>query len=215
MEEGKSLPSSVVTRDPLSAAIEPALKVGAACAGAGFLFGSAAGIVRGLPPGLSGGISALQTFAIGTVFSMTRTGIVQAWTVNGVPPVGRDLTIASTIAGAVSGGGVGFIARGRGNVLPGAIMFSLFGAAGQSIYNRWTTPKEAVPKQNFWKRMAEKSWTPFKVLSNEEYAEMLKEKMLRVDVEIAILDDKIAALKEQQLIEESSISGAAEGTNDR
>ena len=84
-------------------------------------------------------------------------------------------------------------------------MFSIFGAAGQSIYNRWTAPKEVVPKQNFWKRMAEKSWTPFKVLTNEEYADMLKEKMLKVDVEIAVLDDKIAALKEQQLREESKL----------
>lgn len=156
----------------------------------------------------------MQTFAIGTIFSVTRTGIVQAWTVNGVPPVRRDLTIASTIAGAVSGGGVGFIARGRANVLPGAIMFSLFGAAGQSIYNRWTAPKEVVSKQNFWKRMADKSWTPFKVLSNEEYAEMLKEKMLKVDVEIAVLDDKIAALKEQQLREDSNTTEVPEGRND-
>lgn len=46
--------------------------------------------------------------------------------------------------------------------------------------------------------MSKKSWTPFKVLTNEEYTEMLRERMLKVDVEIAVLDDKIAALKEQQ-----------------
>lgn len=77
-------------------------------------------------------------------------------------------------------------------------MFAIFGAAGQYVHNRYTAPKEVKPRENFWKRMSEKSWTPFKVLTNEEYTEMLRERMLKIDVEIAVLDDKIAALKEQQ-----------------
>lgn len=84
-------------------------------------------------------------------------------------------------------------------------MFTIFGAGGQHIYNRWTAPKDldAEPKKNFWKRMSERSWTPFRVLSNDEYAEMLREKVLKLDVEIAVLDDKIVGLKEQQLREEA------------
>lgn len=77
-------------------------------------------------------------------------------------------------------------------------MFAIFGAAGQHIYNRYTAPTDVRPRENFWKRMSEKSWTPFKVLTNDEYAEMLRDRMLKLDVEIAVLDDKIAALKEQQ-----------------
>lgn len=123
---------------------------------------------------------------------------MNAWTIDGKPPAPRDLTKASSLAGALSGGAAGFIFRGRSNILPGAVMFAIFGAVGQHIHNRYTAPKDVQPRENFWKRMSEKSWTPFKVLTNEEYAEMLRERMLKIDVEIAVLDDKIAALKEQE-----------------
>lgn len=82
-------------------------------------------------------------------------------------------------------------------------MFAIFGAAGQYIHNRYTAPRDVQPRENFWKRISEKSWTPFKVLTNEEYTEMLRGRMLKIDVEIALLDDKIAALKEQQLSAEA------------
>jgi hypothetical protein len=35
-------------------------------------------------------------------------------------------------------------------------------------------------------------------LTDEQYAEMLRERLLKVDVEIAILDDKITAIKKDQ-----------------
>lgn len=37
-------------------------------------------------------------------------------------------------------------------------------------------------------------------LTDEQYAEMLRERKLKVDVEIAILDDKIAAIKKDQAV---------------
>ncbi|KJX99284.1 hypothetical protein TI39_contig364g00012 [Zymoseptoria brevis] len=185
-------------RDPSFAAIEPALKVGAACGGVGFLFGGAAGIVRGAPGFLFASASAIQTFAIGSTFTAVRLGIIHAWTTESRPTTPLDRTKASAIAGGFTGGLIGFITRGRSNAIPGAIMFTLFGAGGQHVYNKWTAAPSAEPKKNFWRRMSDKSWTPFKVLTNEEYAEMLKEKMLKLDVEIAIIDDKIAGLKEQQ-----------------
>lgn len=80
-------------------------------------------------------------------------------------------------------------------------MFSLFGFLGQTAYNRLSVKSEIVrdeSKQGFWRRMSEKSWSPVKVMNDQEYAEMLKEKMLKVDAEISIVDDKIAALRKQQ-----------------
>ena len=78
-------------------------------------------------------------------------------------------------------------------------MWSIFGAAGQYSYNLWAVPRQIGPQgPGFWQRMSEKSWTPFRVLSNEEYATMLKEKQLRLDVEISIIEDKIAAIKKEQ-----------------
>lgn len=89
---------------------------------------------------------------------------------------------------------------------------AFFGFAGQSLYNRWSAPKEFVestePKQGFWQ-----SLIPMKHLTNEQYAEMLKERLLKVEVEIAILDEKIAALKKGQ--QQQQVQPPAEGKSDR
>lgn len=166
----------------------------------GFVFGGASGIIRGAPGFLFASASGLQTFALGSSFSFLRTIITHVWTPEGQPTAPRDAVKASALAGGVSGGALGFLTRGRSNGIPGAIMFTIFGAGGQLVYNRWTAPKDlnAEPKKNFWRRMSEKRWTPFRVLSDDEYADMLREKVLKLDVEIAVLDDKIVGLREQQ-----------------
>lgn len=78
-------------------------------------------------------------------------------------------------------------------------MIGLFGGIGQAIYNSSSRSQvtDDEPKPGFWKRMSEKGWSPMRMMTNEEYAEMLREKMLKVDVEISILDDKIVALRKQ------------------
>lgn len=100
---------------------------------------------------------------------------------------------------------MGLLLRGRSNVIPGLVMFSLFGFAGQVAYNTFTSSAAVTtqdPQQGFWRRMSEKSWSPITVMNDEQYIELLKEKMLKVDVEISIVDDRIAALREQQQAEE-------------
>ncbi|KAI5357665.1 hypothetical protein Slin15195_G035420 [Septoria linicola] len=190
-------------KDPFADDFKTAVKVGLASGSAGFLFGGAVGILKGLPTFLSAGATSLQTFGLGAVFTQTRLTIIRAWTTEQQLPTPGELTTATAVAGGFSGGAIGALFRGRRNVVPGAIMWSIFGATGQVLYNRWSAvPQQSVARgPGFWKRMSEKSWTPFTVLSNEEYAEMLKEKMLKVDVELSILDDKIAAIKEQQKAE--------------
>jgi len=103
------------------------------------------------------------------------------------------------------------VLRGRSNVLPGAVMFTLFGFLGQSFYNKIAATKdvEGGPKKGFWQRMADRKWSPVTVLSNEEYAAMLRERQLKIDVEIALIDDKIAALRKQ---EEASASVTSDAT---
>lgn len=90
--------------------------------------------------------------------------------------------------------------RGRSHVLPGAVMFTLFGFLGQTTYNKLAASSyvDTGPKKGFWARVAERKWSPMKVLSNEEYAEMLRERQLKIDMEIALIDDKIAALRTEQ-----------------
>ena len=92
---------------------------------------------------------------------------------------------------------------GPRNVLPGALMFGIFGYGGQTLYNfldNEHTSKlspEAVHKPNMFQRFASLKWSPVSVLSDTEYEAMLREKVLKFDVEIALLDDRIAVLKKQ------------------
>jgi hypothetical protein len=51
--------------------------------------------------------------------------------------------------------------------------------------------------------MTENKWSPVKLLNDEEHANLLREKLLNVEVEIALIDDKIAALKAQESKSES------------
>ncbi|KAK5167675.1 uncharacterized protein LTR77_007374 [Saxophila tyrrhenica] len=200
-------------RDAIVATIEPALKVGTACGTAGFLFGGAAGIVKGTTPFIFASVSGVQTFALGAAFWATRSGIVQAWTPGDQQLPSADLIKASTIAGGVTGGAVALLTRGRANFLPGALMFSIFGFAGQMASNNLYKRREAAEhdaKPGFWRRMSDKPWSPVTVMSNEDYAKMLNEKLLRVDAEISIMDDRIAALKKAQEAQASEASSPKE-----
>ena len=84
-------------------------------------------------------------------------------------------------------------------------MFSLFGAGGQAIANwRATRIANATPKTSsgFWSR-----WSPIKQLSDQDYVNILEEKLLRVEADIALIDDRIKELRESE-------SQAKEGGSD-
>jgi hypothetical protein len=79
----------------------------------------------------------------------------------------------------------------------------LAGYAGQAWQN-WraaipVTPQSENPRRGFWESMT--SIGVVTHLSDEQYAEMLRERLLKVDVEIAVLDDKIAAIKKDQAVQ--------------
>jgi len=80
------------------------------------------------------------------------------------------------------------------------IFFSLFGGAGQLVANAidWT------PKDPAAGGFLKSKWSPVTFLSDEEYEKILEEKLLRVEVEIAIVDDNI---KELLAAEERSNKG--------
>ncbi|KAJ9665742.1 hypothetical protein H2201_004229 [Coniosporium apollinis] len=202
-----------------SAILLPAMKVGAFSGAFGIVLGGATGIVRSTAPGLFAAAAGIQWFLMGSVFWAARdaqlhaNGIRNWWLVrqNGKPsPLGidakttQDRIRASAVAGAVTGGIAG-ASRGRANVVPGIIMFGIFGFAGQKLYNlvdaKRIEEEEAkmspgYKKDNFWKRVANSKWSPMKVLSDEEYEAMLQEKLLSVEAEIAIMDENIKKLRE-------------------
>lgn len=60
-------------------------------------------------------------------------------------------------------------------------------------------PAEEV-KAPFWRRAMQSKYSPVKHLSHEEYKQVLEDKLLRVDAEIAVLDDDIAALRREEAV---------------
>lgn len=86
-------------------------------------------------------------------------------------------------------------------------MFAVFGAGGQALYNRLDAQhleeagKEEVVdgKGKGWKgSWLDSKWSPMKVLSDAEYEDMLQEKLLKVNAEIALVDESIEALRGQE-----------------
>lgn len=91
-------------------------------------------------------------------------------------------------------------------------MFSVFGAFGQTLYNMADSRKAASPeptpdtKPKSW---LESKWSPVKVLSDEEYENMLREKLLRVSAQIALVDESIEALRQERAVAKDSKLSAA------
>jgi hypothetical protein len=82
-------------------------------------------------------------------------------------------------------------------------MFSIFGLVGQSIYNfadarhskMQQSDFDAPRKQPAWENLLNSRWSPVKVLSDKEYERMLEEKLLRLNAEIALIDEDITKLR--------------------
>lgn len=77
-------------------------------------------------------------------------------------------------------------------------MFSLLGMVGQLSYNAldaWHSKVDEPHAKGFGQRIAESGWVPMKVLSDEQYKDMLRERLLNVDADIAIVDEKIEELR--------------------
>jgi hypothetical protein len=121
-----------------------------------------------------------------------------------------DRVKASTISGSVTGAVLGMLFRGPRNIIPGTIMFSLFGFGGQHAYevlDRRNTAtvrqermdkEEGVVKDNWLQRAAKSKWSPMSVITDDDYERMLNEKLLVVEADIALIDDKIAEFKKRQ-----------------
>jgi hypothetical protein len=53
-------------------------------------------------------------------------------------------------------------------------------------------------KPTLMQRIAKSKWSPMSILTDEEYEKMMGERLLRVEADIALIDDKIEGLKKQQ-----------------
>lgn len=85
-------------------------------------------------------------------------------------------------------------------MIPGIIMFGIFGATGQALYNKADeTVADSIKltpdgKQNSW---LNSKWSPMKVLSDAEYENMLREKLLSINAQISLVDESIEAVRRE------------------
>lgn len=89
-------------------------------------------------------------------------------------------------------------------------MFTLFGYGGQHAYDfldrRHTETilkeirmkEEDKEKENWLQRAAKSKWSPMSVLTDEEYERMLNEKLISVEAEIALIDERIEEFRKKE-----------------
>ncbi|KAK0736893.1 hypothetical protein B0T21DRAFT_363975 [Apiosordaria backusii] len=171
------------------------LKVGGSAGACGLFIGGAAGILRGAPPVFFSLVAGGQWFALGSSYWAARLMAFNALGGEEKMTSGDKLK-GSAFAGAFSGI-VGGSLRGPRNIIPGAVVCSLLGVGGQAYANRREAKQreaEKDPSKNkgFW----HSSWSPITALSDQDYVNLLEEKLLRVEADIALIDDRIKQLRE-------------------
>ncbi|KAG6020657.1 hypothetical protein E4U41_002769 [Claviceps citrina] len=174
--------------------VAPPLKVGVYSGTVGILAGVGGAIARDTSPVASGIFSGVQWFMLGSSFWFTRSVGIRAYGgEDKMRPL--DKVAVSGVAGS-SAGAVAGLARGPARLLPAIIIWGLVGSGGQAVANRCSpssTPEAGKEKGH------DTSWlwrlSPLKKLTDEEYIGMMKDKILKVEVDIALIDDRIAELR--------------------
>lgn len=67
-------------------------------------------------------------------------------------------------------------------------MWSLLGASGQAVGG-------ALSGRNFGTRYLASKWSPVTPLTDRQYEKMLEERLLKLDAEIAIINDNIQEVR--------------------
>lgn len=80
-------------------------------------------------------------------------------------------------------------------------MFALFGATGQYLYNRADAQNTQLaesgePLKKY--SLLNSKWSPARVMTDAEYAELINEKLKSIDAHIAMVDEQIEALEAQE-----------------
>ncbi|KAK7552796.1 hypothetical protein IWX47DRAFT_338276 [Phyllosticta citricarpa] len=196
-----------------------AFKVGLFTGGAGVFFGGIQGILYSQVPTLFAAFSTLQWLTAGTTYWAARNVYLNRHGLLAKPQkelFGLDVDAvdtfsaserktASAIGGAISGAVTAAVTRGKRNIIPGMIIFSLLGYTGQAFINKREGKHEGnevadsdSDQKTFWQRLASSKFSPVTIMSDAEYENLLNDKLLRVETEIALIDDHIAHLKQIQ-----------------
>jgi len=87
-------------------------------------------------------------------------------------------------------------------VIPGAIVWGLVGTGAQYLYaiaderHSENVQQPVVGTEGFWEHAFRSGWSPVKRLTHAEYKQMLEEKLLGVEADIALIEEEIEALRD-------------------
>jgi len=90
------------------------------------------------------------------------------------------------------------------------------GWSGQGVYNYYdkqhtiSLDPDVPPRQSIIDKITKSKYFPMRKLSDGEYQGMLEEKLLRVNADIAVLDDDLAALKGKQVRPDETVEHGVE-----
>ncbi|KAA8567939.1 hypothetical protein EYC84_008376 [Monilinia fructicola] len=195
--------------------VGPALQFGGLSALSGTIVGGFSGILVSRTPVLFAVASSIQWGILGTTFWGTRTALLSRYKTASIYPTPQEKALSTSLAASLAGA-TGGILRGPKNVLPGFVVFGAAGYVGQKIYDAVDERKleemrlEEGGKKNSEEGWVNSKWVPWKKLTDDEYEGMLKERLLKVDAEIAILDENLDSLKAQQNSEAQKLEGRNE-----
>lgn len=83
-------------------------------------------------------------------------------------------------------------------------MFSIFGAVGQGAVNKLSELGRSVENADEDSSWLRSKYSPLRKLTDEEYEAFIAEKMLKVEAEIALIDDKITELKAEHAAKQAT-----------
>jgi hypothetical protein len=110
------------------------------------------------------------------------------------------------------------VVGGRPTIIPAAVLGAIFGVGYQGFqeYSEVRRVRRALsppkPGESRLMKMLDSKWSPVKKLTNEEYTKIINDKLLKVEVELALVDKRIQAVRQQQSQELNSPKPTSDST---
>lgn len=96
----------------------------------------------------------------------------------------------------------------RGAFLSGTLGFGVIGMATQVGINIFGDRVHSFQPGSLTKGLS--TWSPMKPLTDEEYEKILQQKLLKVEVEISLVDDQIAELRRLSAQQQERLSASTD-----
>ncbi|KAI9897655.1 hypothetical protein N3K66_007511 [Trichothecium roseum] len=195
----RTQPRGIVPPELIEVLVPP-LKFGVWSGVSGALLGAGGAVIADKSPLRSGGMTGFHWFTLGTTYWFSRTMICRGF--GGAAQMSSSERVTASALAGVPTGIISGMANSKARAVPSQILFWTVICGGvqwgvNAFTKRSTDPTEI---KNNWLRSA---WSPLQRLTDEEYLLKMDDQMLGLDADIAIIDERIAALKEKEALEKS------------